>query len=81
MARKEYFKSLILKVKKKKNLLPINHNDWIRTKGSAKMKLDIPQNKKIYLFISEKIDNPVKGLKVIKKILNKKKTNDFCLLF
>ena len=44
------------------------------------MKLDIPQNKKIYLFISEKIDNPVKGLKVIKKILNKKKTNDFCLL-
>ena len=45
-----------------------------------KKKLGLPLNKKIILFISERIDNPIKGFSLLKKILNDKAFNNYFLI-
>ena len=48
-------------------------------KIDSRKSLNIPLNKKVLLFISEKIDNPIKGFDTIKKFLKNKGNEDFYL--
>ena len=65
----------------KKIFYPIDTKNWIKKdKLNEKKKLGLPLNKKIILFISERIDNPVKGFFILKKILNDKSFNNYFLV-
>lgn len=60
---------------RKKIFYPIDYEKWSRKdKILSREKLNLPLDKKILLFISERIDNPIKGFDIIKKIL---KDEDF----
>jgi len=65
----------------KKIFYPLNIKSWIKKdKIDLKKKFNIPPNKKVLLFISEKIDNPIKGFQIIKEILRNMNNDNFFLL-
>ncbi len=75
-------KSFLFKNNKQKKIFyPINHETWNKIdKTESRKKLNLPLNKKILLFISERIDNPIKGFDLIKRILNDKNFQDYYLV-
>lgn len=65
----------------KKIYYPINGDEWNRkNKLDSRKTLDVPLDKKILLFVSEKVDNPIKGFNFLKKMFYEKENNDFYLL-
>ena len=69
MAREQFKKSLLFKSSNSTIIhYPINLMEWKKKdKKISKEKLKLPVNKKILLFISERIDNPIKGFDFLKK--------------
>tara|TARA_Y100000591_G_C21853358_1_gene713183 strand:+ start:3665 stop:4912 length:1248 start_codon:yes stop_codon:yes gene_type:complete len=60
---------------------PINSMEWKKKdKTISRVKLKLPVDKKILLFISERIDNPIKGFDFLKNVISDKYFKNFFLI-